>query len=214
MRTVLLTGFEPFAGAADNPSRRAVLALADDPPPGMRLLPLVLPVSYRAAGPALTAALRAHRPDIVLATGLAGGRAGLSVERVAINVDDATIADNEGERRIDAPVVAGAPAAYFATLPIKAVAAAIRSAGVPAQVSQTAGTFLCNHVFYHACHFAAAAAPWLRAGFVHLPWLSGQAGAPPDEPSLPLAAIVAGLRAGIAVCDAAADLRVAEGAVC
>jgi pyroglutamyl-peptidase len=213
MRSVLLTGFEPFGGAAENPSRRAVLALAADPPPGIRLATLILPVTYRGAGPALQSALRGHRPDVVIATGLAGGRAEISVERVAINVDDARIADNAGERRIDTPVVADGPAGYFSTLPIKAVAAAIRAAGVPAQISQTAGTFLCNHVFYVACHHAATQAPWLRAGFLHLPWLHEQATEHPGEPSMALASIVAGLRAAIMACDATDDLRVAEGAV-
>ncbi len=213
MRTVLVTGFEPFAGASENPSRRAVLDLAADPPPGVRLVTLILPVTYRGAGPALQSALRGHRPDVVIATGLAGGRAEISVERVAINVDDARIADNAGEQRVDTPVVPDGPAAYFAGLPIKSVSAAIRSAGVPAQVSQTAGTFLCNHVFYLACHFAAVEAPWLRAGFLHLPWLPEQAILHPGEPSMALASIVAGLRAAIVACDATDDPRVAEGAV-
>lgn len=213
MRTVLLTGFEPFAGAAENPSRRATLALAADPPPGVRLATLILPVTYAGAGPALTAALQEHRPDVVIATGLAGGRAEISVERVAINIDDARIPDNAGEQRIDTHVVADGPAAYFSTLPIKAVAASIRAAGVPAQVSQTAGTFLCNHVFYLACHYAAVHAPRMRAGFLHVPWLHEQAAEHPGEPSMALAHIVAGIRAAIVSCDAAADLRVAEGAV-
>jgi pyroglutamyl-peptidase len=213
MRTVLLTGFEPFDGAMENPSRRAAFALAADPPPGLRLTTLVLPVTYQGAGTALRNALRDSRPDVVIATGLAGGRAEISVERVAINVDDARIPDNAGERRIDTPVVEGGPAAYFATLPIKAIAAAIRAAGVPAQVSQSPGTFLCNHVFYLACHFAAVEAPWLRAGFLHLPWLPEQAADRPGEPSMGLSSVVAGLRAAIAACEATHDLRVSEGAV-
>src|SRR5882724_8683356 len=152
MLTVLLAGFEPFDGAADNPSARAVLALvAEAPPAGTRLVAEVLPVRYARTGAALYDAVRRHRPDVLIATGLAGGRAEISVERVAINVDDARIADNDGERRTDEPVIAVGPAAYFSTLPIKSIAAAIRAAGVPAQVSQTAGTFLCNHVFYRAC---------------------------------------------------------------
>ncbi len=211
---VLLTGFEPFGGAADNPSRRAVLDIAADPPTGLRLTTAVLPVTYAGAGPALRAAVRQCRPDIVIATGLAGGRAEISVERVAINVDDARIPDNAGARRVDTPVVTNGPAAYFATLPIKSVTAAIRAAGVPAQVSQTAGTFLCNHVFYVACHLAATEFPGMRAGFLHLPWLPDQAAELAGQPSLALASIVAGVRAAIAAASApAADLAVAEGAV-
>jgi pyroglutamyl-peptidase len=214
MPIVLLTGFEPFAQAAENPSRRAVLALAAAPPPGVDLVTEILPVTYKGAGPALHAALRRHRPDVVIATGLAGGRAEISVERVAINIDDARIADNAGERRVDTPVVPDGPAAYFSTLPIKAVAAAIRAHGVPARVSQTAGTFLCNHIFYLASHAAATEYPRLRAGFLHMPWLPDQAADHPGEPSMALATIVTALHAAIAAaCDMSADLAVAEGAV-
>ncbi len=201
---ILLTGFEPFAGAALNPSELAVRALAAAPPAGLLLVTAILPVTYAGAGPALRAALAAHRPDIMLATGLAGNRPHVAVERVAINVDDARIADNDGVARIDTPVIAGGPAAYFATLPIKAITAAIRAEGVPAEVSQSAGTFLCNHIFYLARHLAP------RAGFIHLPHLAEPAG--PD--GLPLGQIVAALRAALAVLrDDAADLSIAEGAV-
>jgi pyroglutamyl-peptidase len=215
MITVLLTGFEPFDGAADNPSRRAVLTLAAEPhPPGTRIATAILPVSYARAGTALREAVLLHRPDVLIATGLAGGRAEMSVERVAINVDDAALADNEGALRIDAPVVEGGPAAYFAALPIKAIAAAIRAAGVPATVSQTAGTFLCNHIFYRACHLAATEQPGMRAGFIHMPWLPEQAAAHPGEPSMALASIVTALRAAIvAARDTTEDLAVAAGAV-
>jgi pyroglutamyl-peptidase len=215
MLTILLTGFEPFDGAAENPSRRAVLALAAAAPPaGTRVVVEILPVRYAATGEALCAAVAAHRPDVLIATGLAAGRAEISVERVAINVDDARIADNDGARRIDTPVVAGGPAAYFATVPIKAVAAAIRAAGVPAQVSQTAGTFLCNHVFYRACHLAATESPAMRVGFLHVPSLPEQAAEHPGRPSMTLGCIVTALRAAIeATRDTAQDLPVAAGAV-
>lgn len=210
---ILITGFEPFDGSAENPSAMAAVALAAEPPPGVRVSAAILPVSYAAAGPALRAALLAQRPDALIATGLASGRAELSVERVAINVDDARIPDNDGVSRIDEPVLPGGPAAYFATLPIKAVTAAIRAAGAPAQVSQSAGTFLCNHVFYRACHIAATELPGLRVGFIHLPWLPEQVADRPGAPSLPLASMVAGLRAAaLASLRAEDDLRVAGGA--
>jgi len=215
MLTVLLTGFEPFDGAAENPSRRAVLALAGEPPPpGTRVLAEILPCRYATAGEALRSVVLRHRPGVLIATGLAGGRAEISVERVAINVDDARIADNDGVRRIDTPVLPDGPAAYFSTLPIKAVAAAIRAAGVPAQVSQTAGTFLCNHIFYRARHLAATEMPGLRAGFLHVPWLPEQATEHRGEPSMALASIIAAIRAAIeATRDHAQDLSVAAGAV-
>jgi pyroglutamyl-peptidase len=215
MLHVLITGFEPFGGASENPSAQAAVAVAADPPEGVRVTAVILPVTYRDAGPALRAALLHLRPDAVIATGLANGRAELSVERVAINVDDARIADNAGEQRVDQPVVQGGPAAYFSTLPIKAVTAAIRAAGTPAQVSQTAGTFLCNHIFYLASHIAATELPGLRTGFIHLPWLPRQVADLPGQPSLPLASVVAGLRAAIVAAVATAeDIPVAGGAVC
>jgi len=217
MLRILLTGFAPFDGGTANPSERAVAALAEGPRlPGLALATAILPVTYGGALPALRAALAAHGPDVVLATGLAGGRPAVSVERVAINVDDARIADNDGVRRIDAPVVPGGPAAYFATLPIKAMVAAIRAAAVPAEVSQSAGTFLCNHIFYHACHIAATERTSLRAGFIHLPWLPAQAVDHPGEPSMALDDVVRALRAALAALlhiPAGSDLDVAEGAV-
>jgi pyroglutamyl-peptidase len=213
MLTVLVTGFEPFGGSDDNPSLRAVQALAAAPQVGVRLHTTVLPVTYAAAGPALRAALARHRPDLLLATGLAGGRVEICVERVALNVDDAPMADNAGELRIDQPVVRGGPAAYFATIPIKAVVAAIRRAGVPARVSQTAGTFLCNHVFYLASHLAATTYPGLAVGFLHLPWLPELVADHPGQPSMALATMLTGLRAAIdAAARTEADIEVAEGA--
>lgn len=213
MLTLLLTGFEPFGGAPDNPSRRLVHALAAEGVPGVRLRTDILPVTYAGIDPALTAALERHRPDVVLSTGLAGGRPEMCIERVALNLDDARIADNDGEWRIDAAVVPGGPAAYFATLPIKAMAAAMRGAGVPTRVSQSAGTFLCNHVFYRASHLAATVRPGLRVGFVHVPWLPEQVTDQPGEPSMSLDCMLAGLRAAIeAVRRGEPGPEIAEGA--
>jgi pyroglutamyl-peptidase len=213
MQTILLTGFEPFGGESRNPSADAVAALSGAAVPGVRLATEILPCAYGGALPALRAAIARHRPDAVIAVGQAGGRAEISVERIAINVDDGRIADNDGVWRIDEPVVAGGPAAYFATLPIKAMVARLRAAGIPAHVSQTAGTFLCNHVFYAACHIAATERPGLRAGFIHVPFLPEQA-AKRGAPSLDLALVVAALRLAVETLrDTAVDIRVAEGAM-
>src|SRR6266851_2357198 len=143
----LVTGFEPFGGEPINPALEALERL----PPRLGAVAIatrVLPAVLGQALDALEEAVREPAPDIVLCVGLAGGRAALSLERVAINIDDARIPDNKGRQPIDLPVVAGGPAAYFATLPIKAVVAALREAGLPAIVSNSAGTFVCNHVFY------------------------------------------------------------------
>jgi pyroglutamyl-peptidase len=218
MTRILLTGFQPFDHDTINPSAEAVEALAGSPVAGADIVALILPTTYAGALPALRQAIARHRPDAVLSVGQAGGRPEMSVERVAINVDDARIADNAGVRRVDEPVIAGGPAAYFATVPIKAMVARMRAAGVPAHVSQSAGTFLCNHVFYGASHIAAtqalAGGPAMRVGFIHVPFLPEQAARRGGVASLGLAQIVAGLRIAVeTLCDGAADLlRVAEGA--
>src|SRR5207248_574545 len=131
--------------------------------------------------------------SLVLCVGQAGGRAAISLERVAINVNDARIPDNAGGQPIDTPVIEGAPAAYFTRLPIKAMLAALADAGIPAEVSQTAGTFVCNNVFYGLMHeLARPEFAGTRGGFVHVPWLPGQ-----GEPSMPLDTIVHGLDVAI-----------------
>ncbi|OPF76907.1 pyroglutamyl-peptidase I [Streptomyces antioxidans] len=212
MTRVLLTGFEPFGGSAVNPSWQAVSLVAADPPPGAEVTAVRLTCAFGAAIEELSAAVAEADPDLVLCVGQAGGRPGVTVERVAINVDDARIPDNAGRQPIDEPVVEGGPAAYFASLPVKACVAAVRGAGIPAAVSQTAGTFVCNHVFYGLAHLIATERPALRGGFVHLPYAPEQVvdGA---EPALPAAMAADALRAVIgAAMSTRADLRVAEGA--
>jgi pyroglutamyl-peptidase len=150
----------------------------------------------------------------VLCVGLAGGRAELSLERVAINVDDARIPDNDGQQPIDRPVVAGGPAAYFTSLPIKAAVRALREAGLPAAVSNTAGTFVCNHVFYGLMHLAASRSLPLRGGFLHVPFLPSQAAQQGGAPSMALEDIVRGIEIVLGVAAARVeDIAVAEGRI-
>jgi pyroglutamyl-peptidase len=207
----LVTGFEPFGGDRVNPSFEALRRL----PRRLGSLDIttrVLPVVYGMAIPALREAIASATPDIVLCTGLAGGRAQLSLERVAINIDDARIPDNGGNQPIDWPVIADGPAAYFATLPIKAAAAALRDAGLPAAVSNSAGTFLCNHVFYGLMHEAGAGR--FRGGFLHVPYLPSQAAQLPGEPSMALEQIVEGIEIILEVTASRIDdLVVSEGAI-
>ncbi len=213
----LVTGFEPFGGERVNPAFEALCHL----PPRLGALALatrVLPAVFGRSLDALEAAVAANAPDIVLCVGLAGGRAALSLERVAINLDDARIPDDAGRQPIDLPVVAGGPPAYFATLPIKAAAAALREAGLPAVVSNTAGTFVCNHVFYGLLHLAATRHPGLRGGFLHVPYLPVQAarhaGSPWGMPSMALDQIVRGIEIVLAVAASRRDdIAVAEGAI-
>ncbi|WP_342114363.1 pyroglutamyl-peptidase I [Pseudoduganella sp. OTU4001] len=196
MKTVLLTGFEPFNKEPINPAWEAVRALDGWQEGGSRVIARQLPCVFGDANAAMSALLDELQPALVIAVGQAGGRVDLSVERVAINVDDAPIKDNADQQLVDAPIVPGGPAAYFSTLPIKAIVAALRAAGLPASVSQTAGTFVCNHVFYGLMH-ALAARTDVRGGFIHIPYLPEQAARHPGAASMSLAQMVEGLRVAV-----------------
>ena len=202
--TLLLTGFDPFDGAKSNPSWDAASALDGCVIGGHRIAARRLPTEFEASLRALRAAIRETGPSLVVCTGLAGGRKELSLERVAINVDDARIADNIGAQPVDTRIAARGPAAYFTTLPIKAMLAALEKQGIPAHVSQTAGTFVCNHVFYGLMH-ALRRTPGVRGGFIHVP-RAGRGGMPLDQ-------IVEGLRIALRVAATTrTDARLAAGA--
>lgn len=193
MTTVLLTGFEPFGGDAANPSGDAVRQMAAEWDLPAQLVTEVLPVTFAGAATRLRELMGSHHPDVVIATGLAGGRTAVSVERIAVNLLDARIPDNAGDQPMDQPSVPGAPAGAFSTLPVKAITAAIVEAGIPAEVSHTAGTFVCNHIFFTALQ---AAPPHTRAGFIHVPWATDHA--PAGEPSLPAESILTAIRIAVA----------------
>ena len=198
--TILLSGFEPFGGERINPSWQVAEALDGQVIGGAQVVAVRLPCVFGAALEALDAAIGRVQPRLVLALGQAGGRCDFSIERVAINVDDARIADNAGASPIDEPVVDGAPAGYFSSLPIKAMTAALQAAGLPASVSQSAGTFVCNHVFFGLMH-RLQRQPGVRGGFMHLPLLPEQAARRPGSPSLPslpLATLIDGTRIALA----------------
>ncbi|QSX77349.1 pyroglutamyl-peptidase I [Agrilutibacter solisilvae] len=208
---VLLTGFAPFGGETVNPSWQAVSAIEGELIAGHRVHTRCLPVAFGAALDDLRTAIRTLRPALVLCVGEAGGRAAMSLERVAINVDDARIPDNAGARPVDQPVVAHSPAAYFTDLPIKAMLAALQAARIPAEVSQTAGTFVCNHVFYGLMHALRRRAA--RGGFIHIPYSPEQAARHPGAPSLDVATVQAGLRLALQVAlTTSTDARLSAGA--
>ncbi|MEE1785776.1 pyroglutamyl-peptidase I [Streptomyces sp. SP17BM10] len=212
MTRVLLTGFEPFDGADVNPSWEVARLVADQPPEGLAVTAVRLSCVFGQAAGELRAAVTECAPDLVVCLGQAAGRPDVTVERVAVNVDDARIPDNAGARPVDVPVVPGGPAAYFATLPVKACVAAVRAAGLPASLSHTAGTFVCNHVFYTLMHLLATERPGVRGGFVHLPALPEQV-LDRAQPSLPADSLAHALRALLtAAATTCADLRVPEGA--
>jgi pyroglutamyl-peptidase len=208
---VLLTGFDPFGGQRVNPSWQAVQALHDSRIAGHRVIGAELPTVFQESLQSLRDLLRQHRPTLVICCGQAGGRGALSLERVAINVDDARIPDNRGAQPVDRPVVPGGPAAYFTSLPIKAMRQALLDAAINAEVSQTAGTFVCNHVFYGLMHELATsrAVHGVRGGFIHVPFLPEQ-----GQPSMRLAEIVQGLRRAIeCALGTRADLPIQAGAL-
>jgi len=195
MKTVLLTGFEPFGGEEVNPSQEIARHWHGRVVGGHRVVGALLPCVFGAAIVELKKQIRATKPVLVICVGQAGGRADITPERVAINVDDARIADNAGRQPVDRPIVRGGPAAYWSTLPIKAIVAALRQHDIPASVSQTAGTFVCNHVFYGLMH-ALRTKRAVRGGFIHVPFLPEQA--KKGQPSLPLEAMVEGIGVAIA----------------
>lgn len=195
--TVLITGFEPFAGATTNPSALVASALDGQMIAKRRVIASVLPVVFGASLRALYGELRRVRPELVICIGQAGGREAIGVERVAINVDDASVPDNEGAQPIDQPIARRGPAAYWSTLPIKAIVAALRAENLPAEVSQTAGTFVCNHLFYGLMH-RLRRWPDVRGGFIHVPYLPEQVSRLKlSAPSLPLERTTRGLEIAI-----------------
>ncbi len=199
MKSVLLVGFEPFDGDDVNPSQRIVEALDGAIIAGHGVVARTLPTEFARSAQALAELIEHHVPALVVAIGQAGGRHGMSIERVAINVIDARIPDNAGDQPIDAPVIDGAPDAYFSTLPIKAMLLALHEAHIPAAISNSAGTFVCNQVFYVLAHLIATRHPSLRGGFVHVPYLPEQAARHGDAPSLPLETMIEATRVCIAV---------------
>lgn len=195
---ILVTGFEPFGGEATNPSMELVKAL--EPQIGeAHIHTAILPVTVSGG---LQAALRAMEkigPDAVVCVGQAGGRCAVTVERLAVNVDDFSIPDNEGRQPRNLPIVVGGPDAYLSTLPVEKMVEAMRGAGVPAAISNSAGTYVCNHVMYGVAHYLHQHKPQAVSGFVHIPYLPSQVLDKPDKPSMGLELALRGLRAGLEV---------------
>jgi pyroglutamyl-peptidase len=197
---LLITAFEPFGGEQINPSLEAVRQIEKDRISNIAVLTAELPVDrYRAVDTALDL-LMVNRPDIVIMLGEAGGRYKINPERVAINVDDFRISDNVGNQPTDEPIIEGGPAAYFSTLPIRAIAERINKASIPAAISNTAGAYLCNRLFYSVMHAIKVNGLDARAGFIHLPYLHDQAVSKYwDFPSMSKETIVEAVRLAIEV---------------
>ena len=195
---LLLTAFDPFGGEPINPALEAVKLVADKVG-DVDIVKLEVPTVFGKSIVTVTATIEKEKPDAVLCIGQAGGRYDLTAERVAINLDDASIEDNEGNQPIDTAIFEDGAPAYFSTLPIKAMVAKIREAGVPASVSDTAGTFVCNHLMYGVLYTLAKKYPGVHGGFMHVPFVTSQVvkrSAP--APSLAVEQIVKGIEAAIA----------------
>lgn len=184
MKRVLLTGFEPFAGASLNPSEQIVKTLAASGVVGVELHTAVLPVVFTESSELLRHLIKLHNPDVVICLGQAEGRKEISFERVAINLDDARLADNAGRTITDQPVVEGGHPAHFTTLPVKEMVTAVRAQGIAAGLSTTAGTFVCNHIFYSLQH--ALIGTGKLSGFIHVPLLPEQASEFEGQATMPL----------------------------
>lgn len=208
---IIVTGFDPFGGEKINPSIECVKALPDIE--GVELIRLELPTVFKESAKRLNEVINDVKPDAVLSVGQAGGRAGITMERIAINVDDARIPDNISQQPIDEEIQVEGEAAYFSTLPIKRIVKAIREAGISAEVSNSAGTFVCNHIMYQALFAATKADKPFKAGFMHIPFIPEQT---TDKPSLPLEESTKALQIAIEtirdyINDE--DIKVQEGAI-
>ena len=208
---ILLTAFEPFGGDTVNPAQEAV-ALIPAEVAGAQIVKVDVPVVFGKSIETVRQAMARENPDAVLCIGQAGGRIGMTPERVAINVDDGRIPDNEGNQPVDQPVFADGAPAYFATLPVKAMVTAIREAGIPASLSNTAGTYVCNHLMYGVLYHIAKSFPGMKGGFMHVPFLHEQVMNRPGTASLSKADIVRGIEAALeAIVRNGTDTRVAMG---
>ncbi|KLU53065.1 peptidase C15 [Paenibacillus sp. VT-400] len=197
MVKILISGFEPFGGDAVNPTGALMEALANEVIEGAELKTVLLPVNFDECADLLIAEMEAYRPDVVIACGLAKGRTSITPERIAVNVKDippGSYADNQGQRPVDEPIVDGSPDGLFATLPIRAMVKDMSAAGIPATVSNTAGTYICNNTMYRVLdHIRIGHLP-IRAGFVHFPASTEMAVLQPSVPSLPIPMMLDALR--------------------
>lgn len=211
---LLLTAFDPFGGETVNPAQEAV-KMVSSRVGNVEVIKCVVPTVFGKSIETVAAAIEDCRPDAVLCIGQAGGRADLTPERIAINLDDASIADNEGNRPVDTPIFPDGKPAYFSTLPVKAMVAAIRAAGIPASLSNTAGTFVCNHLMYGVLYTLEKYYPSVRGGFLHVPYIPSQVTGGRGIPSMSAADIVRGLEAAIAaIGENVRDITVSEGRIC
>ncbi|MCR8644926.1 pyroglutamyl-peptidase I [Paenibacillus sp. N1-5-1-14] len=208
MPNILLTGFDPFGGEKINPALEGVKRLDGLHIDGYTVVSRMIPTVFGESLKRLNDCLVEVKPALIICVGQGGGRVDITVERVAINIDDARIPDNAGNQPIDEPIVPEGPTAYWSTLPIKAIVKKLRDNNVPASVSHTAGTFVCNHLFYGLMHSLEMGGNHTRGGFIHIPFLPEQAVAHPGQSSMSMDTIVQGLTLAIqASLESKVDIR-------
>ena len=210
---VLITGFDPFGGESINPAWEAVKLLPDEIA-GAQIVKLQIPTVVNKSIQKIYDSICAEKPDIVLSIGQAGGRFAVTPERVAINITDARIPDNEGNQPIDVPIFEDGDAAYFRNLPVKAMVQAIKDAGYPSVLSNTAGTYICNHVMYGILYYIKKEFPNIRGGFIHVPYAASQVVNKPATPSMSLADIAASIEATVkAAVENQTDIKAVGGEI-
>lgn len=211
---VLITGFDPFGGESINPALEAVKQLPDTIA-GSEVIKIEIPTVFRKSLEIIEENIIKHNPDIVISVGQAGGRVGITPERVAVNIDDARIPDNESNQPIDLPIFEDGENAYFSTLPIKAMVEEMKAGEIPGYISNTAGTFVCNHVMYGILYMAAKKYPKIKGGFIHVPYIPSQVLDKPSMPSMSISNIVEGLTLCIkAAVSKNEDVKVTGGTIC
>lgn len=211
---ILITGFDPFGGESINPALEAVKKLPDTIL-GQEVIKIEIPTVFRKSLEKIEENIEKHNPDVVISVGQAGGRFGVTPERVAINMDDARIKDNEGNQPIDISIYEDGEAAYFSNLPIKAMVKEMTDNGIPASVSNSAGTFVCNHVMYGILYLVDKKYPNIRGGFIHVPYIPSQVTTKPNTPSMSIDDIAKGLELSIkAIIENSSDIKTVGGTIC
>ena len=211
---ILVTGFDPFGGEPINPAIESVKRLPDNIA-GAEIIKLEIPTVKKKSLEKIEEAINEHNPDIILSIGQAGGRFDISIERVGINLDDFRIPDNEGNQTIDEPIFPDGENAYFVKLPVKAMVQNVQKNNIPASVSYTAGTFVCNHVLYGVLYLIEKKYNGKKSGFIHIPFLPEQVVDKRNTPSMELSTIVKGLTAAIeAIVKNDEDIKEVGGTVC
>lgn len=211
---VLMTGFDPFGGESINPAFEAV-KLIPDHIAGAEVVKVEIPTVFRESSKALEAAIETHQPDVVICVGQAGGRFDITVERVAINIDDARIPDNKGNQPLDEVIYEDGENAYFASLPVKAMVKHVTENQIPCSVSYTAGTFVCNHIMYSLLYMIDKKYPNIKGGFIHVPYLNQQVMDKKNMPYMPVEHIAKGLELCIeAAINNKEDIKKVGGEIC